>query len=125
MAFIFAFSFSRQINKKLSCLIFYLSYLAFYISNYQILINLKTNINNYQKPINPEINSNDLFKIKIKLPVKTANNKSFISNLTNLNKYGGCSLVAEYGPVASETGVRFSPTAYNSNKLSGGQNDRL
>ena len=42
-----------------------------------------------------------------------------------INKYGDCSLVVECEPVALETGVRFSPFAYDSNKSFGGQNDRL
>jgi hypothetical protein len=40
------------------------------------------------------------------------NNKFFIPFLTQLNEYGGCSLVAECEPVALEMGVRFSPTAF-------------
>ena len=41
----------------------------------------------------------------------TINKRFFI--LTNiLNKYGGCSLVVECGPVAPEMGVRFPPSAF-------------
>lgn len=42
-----------------------------------------------------------------------SSNNLFKSNSLNKFNYGGCSLMVECGPVAPETGVRFTPTAFD------------